>query len=50
MDLVSSIDWLKALKDSDEIQEFYYSDEFCQALDIAINAIKKADTEETRLH
>lgn len=41
MDLVSSIDWLKALKDSDEIQEFYYSDEFCQALDIAINAIKK---------
>lgn len=41
MNLLNSVSRLIELKKSNEIQEFYYSDEFSKVIDIAINAIEK---------
>ena len=41
MNLLNSVSRLIELKKSNEIQEFYYSDEFSKVNDIAINAIEK---------
>ena len=34
-------DWLIELKDSEEIQEFYYADNFKEALQVAIESMEK---------
>lgn len=36
-----AIEWIKELKDSEEIQEFYYVESFIEAFDIAIQALEK---------
>ena len=41
MNLLNSVSRLIELKKSNEIQEYYYSDEFSKVIDIAINAIEK---------
>lgn len=41
MNLLNSVSRLIELKKSNEIQEFYYSDEFSKVIDIAIKALEK---------
>lgn len=36
-----AIDWVKDLKLSEEIREFYYAESFIKALDMAIQALEK---------
>lgn len=36
-----AIEWIKELKDSEEIQEFYYVESFIKAFDMAIQALEK---------
>lgn len=36
-----AIEWIKELKGSEEIQEFYYVESFIEAFDIAIQALEK---------
>ena len=36
-----AIEWIKELKVSEEIQEFYYAESFIKAFDIAIQALEK---------
>lgn len=36
-----AIEWIKELKGSEEILEFYYAESFIKALDIAIQALEK---------
>lgn len=36
-----AIEWIKELKDSEEILEFYYVESFIKALDVAIQALEK---------
>lgn len=43
MDLIDSINWLKELKNSDEIQEFCYCDKFYLIIDTVINIIETID-------
>ena len=40
-------DWMVALKESEEIDEFYYSDNFKEALQVAIEALEKIEKLET---
>ena len=36
-----AIEWIKELKGSEEIQEFYYAESFIKALDVAIQALEE---------
>lgn len=36
-----AIEWIKELKGSEEIQEFYYAESFTKACDMAIQALEK---------
>ena len=38
-----AIDWIKSLRDSEEMQEFYYADDFVEALDMAIKALDEVN-------
>lgn len=36
-----AVEWIKELKDSEEIREFYYAENFIKACDVALPALEK---------
>ena len=36
-----AIEWIESLRDSEDLQEFYYQDIFIESLDMAIQALEK---------
>lgn len=49
MTVQEAIDWMVALKESEEIHEFYYSDNFKEACSMAIESMEKKIPEKPKI-